>query len=209
MNFILKAYTLSQCMEIMAEKAAAHEALGEKNLIFCEDRLTLLAERALLKAKGGTYLSTVTTFARFLKSDQKTISKQGSVMAVGDVMTRLQRENVLQCFTSAFSVGNNAKCIYETLAQLSASEVTPELLRESLSSITDDMLCKKVHDLAAIYEGYTAFLQERRFLDESKYLALLPAYLKNFDDIKNTNVFFLCFNSFTAQASSAIHAALE
>jgi len=209
MNLILKAYTLSQCMEIMAENAAAHEALGEKNLIFCEDRLTLLAERALLKATGGTYLSTVTTFARFLKSDKKTISKQGSVMAVGDVMTRLQREGVLQCFTNVSSIGNNAKCIYETLAQLSASEVTPELLKESLSSISDDMLRKKIHDLAAIYEGYTAFLQERNFLDESKYLALLPSYLKNYADMENTNVFFLCFNSFTAQASGAIRAALE
>ena len=209
MSLILKAYTLSQCMEIMAEYAAANEALGEKNLIFCEDRLTLLAERALLKKTGGSFFSTVSTFARFLKSSEKTISKQGSVMAVGDVMTRLQREGVLQCFTSATSVGNNAKCIYETLAQLSASEVTPDILRESLALLPDDMLRKKVHDLAAIYEGYTAFLQENRFLDEGKYLSLLPAYLKKYEDMKNTNVFFLCFNSFTAQASGAIRAAFE
>ncbi len=209
MSLILKAYTLSQCMEIMAEYAAAHEVLGEKNLIFCEDRLTLLAERALLKKTGGSFFSTVSTFARFLKSDEKTISKQGSVMAVGDVMTRLQREGILQCFTSATSVGNNAKCIYETLAQLSASEVTPDILRESLTLLPDDMLRKKVHDLAVIYEGYTAFLQENRFLDESKYLSLLPSYLKKYEDMENTNVFFLCFNSFTAQASGAIRAALE
>lgn len=207
MNLILKAHTLSQCMEIMAEYVAAHEALGEKNLIFCEDRLTLLAERALLKNMGGSFYSTVCTFARFLKSDERTISKQGSVMAVGDVMTKLQEEKALQCFTNTTSIGNNAKCIYETLAQLSASEVTPEDLKNSLASLPDDMLRKKIHDLALIYEGYKTFLEENKFLDESKYLALLPSYLGNYPDMKNTNVFFLGFNSFTAQARSAIRAA--
>ena len=83
MNAVIKAYTLSQCLELMAEYASAYESKGGRNLIFCEDRLTLLAERALLKKVGGTFSSGVATFARFLKTDAKTITKQGSVMAVG------------------------------------------------------------------------------------------------------------------------------
>ncbi len=209
MSLILKAYTLSQCMEVMAEQVAARERAGERNLIFCEDRLTLLAERALLKATGGSFFSSVSTFARYLRSDKRTISKQGSVMAVGEVMTRLQRENILQCFTSATSVGNNAKCIYETLAQLSASEVTPEILQESLALLPDDILRKKVHDLAAIYEGYNTFLSDNAFLDESQFLKLLPEALRKTSGIENVNVFFLCFNSFTAQAARVIQASLE
>ena len=206
---VIKAHALSQCMQQMAEYVSAYEAQGDKNLIFCEDRLTLLAERALLQCMGGTFLSSVSTFARFLKTEEKAISKQGSVMAVGDVMTRLQREGVLQCFTSTAGVGNNAKSIYETLAQLSASEITPDTLRESLALLPDDMLKKKVADLAAIYEGYTAFLQENAFVDESKYLSLLPAKIRKENILKDTNVFFLCFNSFTAQAAQTIRAALE
>ena len=177
MNAVLKAYTLSECMETMAEYAAAYEAQGGVNLIFCEDRLTLIAERALLKRVGGTFRSHVSTFARFLKTEEHTITKQGSVMAVGEVMTRLQREGVLQCFTSVTGIGNNARCIYETLAQLSASEITPEILKESLALLPDDMLKKKVSDLAAIYEGYTDFLREGGFVDESKYLSLLPGQI--------------------------------
>ena len=46
---------------------------------------------------------------------------------------------------------------------MSASEITPEVLRESLALLPDDMLKKKVSDLAAIYEGYSAFLQEKGF----------------------------------------------
>ena len=209
MNAIIKAYTLSECMEAMSAYAAAYEKTGAQNLIFCEDRLTLIAERALLREMGGTFKTSVSTFARFVKTDGKTISKQGSVMAVGDVMTRLQREGVLQCFKATSSVGNNAKCIYETLAQFSASEVTPEVLRESAALLPDDALKKKTLDLAAIYEGYLAFLNERGFLDESRYLSLLPKRIREDKTLAGKNVFFLCFNSFTLQAAQTIRAALE
>ena len=70
MRTILTAYTLSECMEAMSAYAAALEKQGGHNLIFCEDRLTLIAERALVNATGGTFRSTVSTFARFLKTDQ-------------------------------------------------------------------------------------------------------------------------------------------
>ncbi len=209
MNLILKAYTLSECMEIMASYAAAYEKQGLKNLIFCEDRLTLVAERALLKTTGGTFQSSVSTFARYLSADVNTITKQGSVMAVGSVMTKLQRENKLQCFTSLTGVGNNAKCIYETLAQLSASEVTPEILKESMELLPEDMLKRKVSDLATIYEEYLSFLSENGYVDESKYLSLLPDCIKNSREIKESNVFFLCFNSFTAQAMRTVRASIE
>ena len=209
MNVILKAYTLSECMEITSRYALAYEKTGGRNLIFCEDRLTLIAERELVRRTGGTFRSSVTTFARFLDSHEKSISKQGSVMAVGDVMTRLQRDGALQCFTTATGVGNNAKCIYETLAQFFASEVTPDVLRESLALLPDDTLKKKVSDLALIYEGYAAFLQERGLLDESKYLSLLPDKIRTDRKMRDTNVFFLCYSSFTAQAVKTIRAALE
>lgn len=209
MRLILTAYTLSECMETMAEYVEAYEKQGRKNLIFCEDRLTLIAERALARRVGGTFLSSVSTFSRFLSSDQRTISKQGSVMAVGEVITRLQKKGALQCFTSAASIGNNAKGIYETLAQLSASEVTPQTLKESLSALPEDHLRRKIADLALIYEGYVDFLEERDFLDESRYLSLLPDALKKEKSLKDANVFFLCYNSFTAQAAQAIRAAAE
>lgn len=205
----IKAYTLSECMETMAAYAQERELCGEKNLVFCEDRLTLIAERAITDRMGGSFDTAVSTFARFLQTDERTISKQGSVMAVGDVMAKLQREEKLQCFKTAAGIGNNAKCIYETLAQFSASEITDETLRESLALLPDDTLKKKISDLAEIYAGYTRFLEENKFLDESKYLSLLPRRLREDKTLKDTNVFFLCFHSFTAQATRTIEAALR
>ena len=147
---ILKAYTLSECMELTATYAEAFEKQGLKNLIFCEDRLTLVAERAITARLGGTFFTHVTTFARSIETNARTLTKQGSVMAVGEVMTRLQREGKLRCFTSISGVGRNAADIYETLAQFAASEVTPQVLMESAELLPEDTLQKKVFDLALI-----------------------------------------------------------
>jgi len=208
-NTVIKAFSLSECMEAMAKCVSDFEANGDENLIFCEDRLTLIAERAVLRETGGTFQSSVSTFARFLSVEEQAISKQGSVMAVGKVMTALQGEGKLQCFTSASSVGNNAKLIYETLAQFSASEVTPEVLRETLSLLPDDVLKKKTSDLTLIYEGYLEFLRDRNLFDESRYLSLLPSRIRKEKQLLGKNVFFLCYNAFTPQACEIIRAVCE
>ena len=205
----IKAYTLSECMEVMAEYVKAYESQGEQNIVFCEDRLTLIAERAIVNKLGGTFDTRVSTFSRFLPKNLQTISKQGSVMAVGDVMTRLQREKALTCFTSVSGVGNNAKSIYETLAQFSASDITPEVLEESLALLPDDTLKRKTSDLCKIYKSYLEYLQENAYLDESRYLSLLPNIIRTDENVKNSTVFFLCYSSFTAQATHTVRAALE
>ena len=205
----IKAYTLSECMEATSQRIAEFEKMGESNLVFCEDRLTLVAERAITSLLGGSFRTRVCTFSRFLNANEKTISKQGSVMAVGEVMTRLQREGKLQCFKTLAGIGNNAKCIYETLAQFSASQIEPETLQENLALLPDDSLKKKIADLALIYAGYNEFLKERNFLDESKYLSLLPERMRQEQTLKDSNVFFLCYSSFTAQAAQTIKAAME
>lgn len=209
MNFVLEAYTLSECMELMAERVEKYELEGRKNFIFCEDRLTLIAERALTRRTGGTFLSSVTTFARFLKTEEKIISKQGSVMAVGGIMASLQKANALRCFTSPSAIENSAKVVYETIAQLAASEVTPDTLQESATLLEGDVLKDKVCDLALIYREYSAFLVEKGYLDESKYLSLLPDRIRAESSLRGANIIFLGFTSFTAQALKSVRAAIE
>ena len=205
----IKAYTLSECMEIMAEYANQQEKEGGRNLIFCEDRLTLVAERALTARMGGSFFSNVTTFSRFLKKKEVVLSKQGSVMAIGKIMTRLQREERLHCFTSETGIGNNAKCIYETLAQFSASEITPEILEEGIPLLSDEVLKKKIKDLAEIYREYIRFLSENSLKDENGYLSLLPYEIRTHKNVSETTVFFLCYSSFTAQALKSVRASME
>ncbi|MBE5753289.1 MAG: hypothetical protein E7343_04405 [Clostridiales bacterium] len=209
MNYALNAYTLSECMEVMADYVERFELEGQRNVIFCEDRLTLVAERALTRRMGGTFSSSVTTFARFLSTDEKVLSKQGSVMAIGKIMYQLQKSSALRCFTSERAIENSAKCVYETLAQIASSEITPDALQESALLLGNDILKDKVCDLALIYREYTAFLSENGYLDESKYLALLPQKIRLSGELQDANVFFLCFNSFTAQALQSVRAVIE
>lgn len=209
MRTVIKAYTLSECMDAMAEYVQAFEKQGQKNVIFCEDRLTLIAERALMRKLGGSILSSVTTFARFLKTDASVLSKQGSVMAIGSIMTKLQKEGKLKCFKSSASVSSNAKYIYETIAQFAASDVTGETLDESLNLLPEDLLKRKVGDLKEIYSEYENMLEESGYVDESKYLSLLPLQIIKDKSLKDANVFFLCYSSFTAQAQKAIRAVCQ
>ncbi len=209
MTALIKTYTLSECLYETAEYVQAYEKTGLKNLIFCEDRLTLVAERAIVEKLGGSFFTTVTTFARFLQTEQKVLGKQGSVMAIGNIMTRLQKEGALKCFKSAASVAADAKCIYETLAQFSASRVTAETLKESAGQVKEEVLKDKLDDLALILGEYEEFLRAEGYVDESKYLALLPDYLRRKGMLDGTNVFFLGFTSFTSQAAETIRAAIE
>ena len=209
MNTVIKAYTLSECMEVMAEYAEAYEKLGKENVIFCEDRLTLIAEKALMHRLGGSFASSVSTFARFLKAEGRTVSKQGSVMLVGEVMTSLQRDGKLKCFKSSLGVAKNALCIYETLAQFAASEITPEMLKESAALLPEGTLKKKIEDFALIFEGYTAALLAQGMLDESRYLSLLPKRIREAGELRGKTVIFLCYTAFTAQAKEIIRAAMD
>ncbi len=206
---LLNAYTLSECLDALSQEIVAYEELGQKNVIFCEDRLTLVTERALMRVLGGTFLTQVTTFSRFLETKERILSREGSVMAVGKIMLALQAEGKLRCFTSTSSVVAGAKCIYEQLAQFGASELTPEDVKASAERLPEDALKNKMTDLALIYERYDEFLRAEGFLDEGKYLTLLPECIKNTQGMSETNVFFLCHPSFTRQAKRTLWAAFE
>ena len=174
---------------------------GRRALIFCEDRLTLEAERAVA-AGGAVFDICVTSFARFLggRAGKKVLSKQGSVMVVGNLAAKNAAR--LRCFGK-----NPAGCavrLYETIAQLRAALVTPDML-EAARAEAEPMLAEKLADIALVYRDYLAFL-EGGYLDESGVLALLPEALAR-ADIANADVYFVGFSSFTRQAAEGIAAA--
>ena len=150
-------------MSALCAIAAENERNGQKTLVFCEDRLSLLAERAVLSAVGGTFLTEVTTFARFLSGNANVLSKQGSVVEISSLITECESE--LQCFRK-----NAAQAVYETIAQLSASRVDADLLRGGERE-TEGVLQGKLHDLAILLEKYREFLNANGLVDENGYLA--------------------------------------
>ena len=191
--------TTEEALARLSRCADAAEERRERTLIFCEDSLTLLAERAVLRGSGATFLTEVTTFARFLEGDRQVLSKEGSVAAISAILSA--RKGQLACFSE-----NAAVAVYETLAQLAASRVGEEELRMGAER-TEGMLRGKLNDLALLLGAYGEFLREKGLLDENGYLALLPDRLAS-RGLEETNVIFFGFTSFTKQALEGIRAAV-
>lgn len=200
MTHIIGAPTLDDALAALSRRVVQTEARREKTLVFCEDSLTLLAERAVLKESGATFLTEVTTFARFLSDERRVLSKQGSVAAVSAILSEC--EGSLACFSA-----NAAEAVYETVAQLAASRVGSRELREGAQK-SEGMLRSKLLDLALILDKYTEFLHEKALLDENGYLALLPEKLSS-GALDGVNVIFFGFTSFTKQGAEGIRAAVK
>ncbi len=202
MTKIIGTPTLDDAFDVLAELVEKNEARGERTLVFCEDRLTLLAEQAVLSVNGGTFLTEVSTFRRFIGTGagrKNTISKQGSVLKIAALLSSYADE--LKCFGK-----NSAQAVYETIAQLSASCVTVELLEKSAAE-AGGLLGRKLSDLALLFRQYKKFLAENELLDENGYLALLPEQIRS-GKLENVNVVFFAFPSFTRQACKGIRAAI-
>ena len=200
---IIGAPTLDDALSALSAAVSENEGRGERTFIFCEDKVTLLAERAVLEAVGGTMLTEVTTFARFLsgaKTGARLLSKQGSVMAVSAILSA--KESELNIFRRGA-----AQAVYETLAQLMASRVDEELLLRGAEE-AEGTLSAKLKDLALLLSAYKEFLRARVFVDESGYLALLPEALSA-AGLREANVIFFAFPSFTRQGQEGIEAAFD
>ena len=200
---IIGAPTLDDALSALSAAVSENEGRGERTLIFCEDKVTLLAERAVLEAVGGTMLTEVTTFARFLsgaKTGARLLSKHGSVMAVSAILS--EKESELNIFRRGA-----AQAVYETLAQLMASRVDEELLLRGAEE-AEGTLSAKLKDLALLLSAYKEFLRSRGFVDESGYLALLPEALSA-AGLHGANVIFFAFPSFTRQGQEGIEAAFD
>ena len=191
------AYTLSECMEIMAQSVAESEKqnAARRNIVFCEDRLTLIAERAMTQKLGGSFRSYVTTYARALKSRGRVLSKQGSVMVIDGIVSALQKEGRLKRFSRGGMPRGTAKSLYETIAQSASSSVDAQTLKESAERLESGILKDKISDIAEIYAEYETFLKQNGYVDESGYLALLPEYLTSTGELEGANVYFLCYGS--------------
>ncbi len=195
MTHIICCKDLSDALGALTACVSAREG---KNIVFCEDRLTLLAERAVLSRRKASFQTEVTTFSRFLSGEKRVLSKQGSVMKLASLIEAHAGD--LGCFKKGA-----AQAVYETIAQLSASRVDGAALRAGAEQ-TEGLLKLKLTDLALLLEEYTSFLQDSGYVDENGYLALLPSAVER--AAKGAHVVFFAFPSFTKQALEGVRAAL-
>ncbi|MDE6441161.1 MAG: PD-(D/E)XK nuclease family protein [Clostridia bacterium] len=195
---------LSVALDELKKIISANEKDGKKTVIFCEDRLTLAAERTVCSAVGGTFNVSVYTFARFLSSERgkrdDVLSSQGSAMVIRAIIE--SNKNKLKLF-GKFSASAAAGAVYDTIALLYSSRITAE---DVARAAADGLLESKLHDIAVIYDAYEEYLKEHGKTDKNAYLGELPEVIRGSAQIAQSDVVFLGFQSFTRSALGCVRA---
>lgn len=197
---------LSAALTKLKEIVAKNEEKGVKTVIFCEDRLTLAAERTVCAAVGGTFSSSVYTLARFLAQEtgknKNVLSGQGSAMAVRKIIEEHKSE--LSLFKK-LSSQSAAETVYDTIALLYSSRVSYEDAAKAAES--GGILGGKLKDISIIYSAYQKYLEKSGKQDRNAYMRQLPAVIENSVKIKGNCVVFLGFQAFTCTSGECVRSA--
>ena len=136
---------LSVALEQLKKIVKENEEKGQKTVIFCEDRLSLAAERTVCAAVEGTFSTSVFTLARFLASEkgkaENVLSSQGSAMAVRKIIG--DKKNELTLFKKLSAAGA-AQSVYDTIALLYSSRVSADDAAKAAEN--GGILGGKLHD---------------------------------------------------------------
>ena len=199
---------LSVALQKLKEKVAFNEERGLKTVVFCEDRLSLAAERTVCAAVGGSFLTSVYTFARFMSSEygksENVLSAQGSAMAIRRIIEK--NSDKLTVFKRLTAAGA-AQTVYDTIALLYSSRISAEdTLR---ASRTGGVLGGKLRDLALIYDEYMNYLKESGREDRNGYLKKLAGVVETSPKIRGNCVIFLGFQAFTSTTTECVRAAFS
>ena len=179
--------------------------IQKPNLVFCEEKVSLMIERMLCYRLGGSFNTEVYSFGNFLrvqKSMDSLLSKEGSTMVVKRILSSLS----LNCFKA--SSKTLAPTLYDLIIQLKSAKITPNDILEARQN-TNGVLKNKLEDIYAVYNGYEQFIKENGFTDQSSYLSYLPSVIETTDMLKNANVYIVGFSGFTAQLRNAVDALIK
>ncbi len=179
--------------------------LDGKNLIFCEEKVSLMAERSILAEYGGSFNTAVYSFGNYLRLKMpagNTLTKEGSAMAVKRVLSSVP----LSCFRA--SSAGLAPSLYELIIQLKSAKVKPSDLAFALENTTG-ALKNKLADIYAVYAGYEDFIAQNKLDDQSSMLNYLPELIQGDAELGCADVYIVGFNGWTSQIRSAISALIN
>ena len=172
------------------------------NLVFCEEKVSLMIERMLCYRLGGSFNTEVYSFGNFLrvlKPMNNLLSKEGSTMVVKRILSTLS----LNCFKASSKM--LAPTLYDLIIQLKSAKISPsEILVASQN--TNGVLKNKLQDIHAVYSAYEQFIKENNFEDQSSYLSYLPSIIESAPILNGANVYVVGFSGFTAQLRNAVSA---
>lgn len=176
-----------------------------KNLVFCEEKISLMTERFICSEFSGSFNTDVYSFGNYLRAKNRVknvLSKEGSAMAV----KRVLEETPLECLSRGKI--SLAPTLFELISQLKSANVTPLAVAESAEK-SDGVLSRKLKDVAAVYSAYENFLKTNAFDDQSSSLSRLPSEIKSSVELSNADVYIFGYTCFTAETLDVIAALID
>lgn len=176
---------------------------GKKCVVFSEDKITLSLELEIASRLGGGFFDVdVITFRRYISSknsESRVISKESSVMLIRKIITEVK--NDLGCFKHAVTTPNMALVLYELISQLESAKITPLELQNLVDKEVglQPALISKIKDVVIVYKEYDEQIKKMGLYDSNDYLSLMPELVKNDENLKNSAVIIVGFQSVTKQ----------
>lgn len=178
---------------------------GERAILIVPDQATYSMERRLAETmEGRGFMGTqIFGFTRLAFKVLQERGKEGaslSDLSRTIVLQRLLRnyESQLSVLQQAASQPNFANPLGQMLSEFKSFQITPDDLKRAASLMDDLTLSHKLHDVALLYEGYTAFL-ESRFGSSDDTMTMLIKHLSSYTFLQGAKVWVDGFQWFTPQ----------
>ena len=181
------------------------QGLDGKNFVFCEEKVSLTAERFICRETGGSFNTEVFSFGNFLRSragNTGVLTREGASMAIKKILS----ENDFPRFDKVRK--NLAPALYELIARLKSANVSAEDLARAAEKVTG-VLSEKIKDVAKAYTIYDEYLRKAGLRDQSSALSLLPEIIEKDGEIKVADVFIVGYQGFTAQMRNVIESLIK
>ena len=179
--------------------------IDNKRLVFCEEKISLMTERAICSAFNGSFNTEVYSFGNFMRVKKcipNVLTKEGSSMVVRKILSTIKLENLKQIrFDSATT-------FFNVISQLKSSSVAPSDLLSGANNLKG-ILKNKILDVAKVYQEYQDYLLANRLEDQNSVFTYLPEIIKESSEIENSDVILFGLTSITANAVETIKEMLK
>ncbi len=125
------------------------------------------------------------------------INELGKIMVLRRIFDRHNKE--LSLYQKSSNKEGFLEGFCSLISEFKRNDVSPDLLRESLESIEDDIILKKkLEDISLIYEKFNEYM-DGRYTDEEDKLNLLIDKMEEATFLKDAEIWIDGFSSFSVQ----------
>lgn len=195
---VFKTNTMKNAAEYVTNvlKHVDKSNLSVMRTVIVPDRASLEAERALLRAVGGSFNIRVRTFRRLANEilpKYAYLSKQAGIMALAGIIHDVKDR--LVCYTKGVETSGFVSDMYDTIGMMKYCRVSPEML--DVNTLPKSV-AGKAHDIALIYRAYLDFTANR-FIDSADKLELLCEALPTSQTVADGYFYLYDFDNLSAQ----------